>query len=102
MEKVESGRLGGLATRDRHFTLCPVCGSPIKSQFYSEIGSKGGQANFEKCGTEGMAARGRVGGRGNKKNDIPAIRSNGHKQIQEGARGDLIASGSGELLSVKS
>ena len=81
MEKVESGRLGGIATKNNHITLCPVCGSPIKSQFYSEIGSKGGQVNFEKCGTEGMAARGRMGGRGNKK--ISAAESSG-LEIQEG------------------
>jgi len=94
MNPQESGRKGGIKTRDGHITLCPSCGSPVKSQFYQEVGQAGGEATLKKYGRGHYVEMGLRGGRGNKKNDIPAIRSNGHKQIQEGVRSDLLAPGS--------
>ena len=61
----ESGRLGGLATRDNHISLCPYCGQPIKSRFFTENGQAGGQATLAKYGREHFAKMGRMGGRGN-------------------------------------
>ena len=65
MKRQESGRKGGLATRDRHITLCPLCGSPTKSQFYKETGARGGEATFRKYGREFYSNIGQRGGRGN-------------------------------------
>ena len=84
MKPEESGRKGGLATRDNHIELCPCCGNPIKSSFFEKTGQAGGEATFRKYGREFYRNMGLRGGRGNKKNNIPAIRSNGHKQIEEG------------------
>lgn len=65
MNPEESGRLGGLATRNNHMTLCPLCGSPVKSQFFSENGKKGGEATLQKHGKGFYSEIGRLGGRGN-------------------------------------
>ena len=81
MTSQDSGHKGGIATRDNHPTLCPLCGSLIKSQFFSETGEKGGQATLQRYGREHFVKAGRMGGRGKKK--TPAVRSSGHK-IQEG------------------
>ena len=94
MNPEESGRKGGTVTRDNHPSLCPLCGSLVKSRFFSEAGQKGGEATLKKYGRGHYVEMGLRGGRGNKKNDIPTIRSNGHKQIQEGVRSDLLAPGS--------
>ena len=67
MNNQESGRLGGVATRDNHPTLCPLCGALIKSRFFSETGARGGQATLEKYGREHYIRAGRMGGRGNKR-----------------------------------
>ena len=82
MNNQESGHKGGLATRDNHITLCPLCGSLIKNRFFSETGAKGGQATLQRYGREHYVKAGKMGGRGNKKN-IPAARSSG-LEIQEG------------------
>ena len=63
----ESGRLGGLATRGNHITLCPCCGQPIKSAFFSEAGKCGGEDTLAKYGRENFKNMGRMGGRGNRK-----------------------------------
>jgi len=68
MNNQESGRLGGTVTRDNHPTLCPLCGSLIKSRFFSEAGQKGGEATLKKYGREHYVRAGKMGGRGNKKN----------------------------------
>ena len=67
MTPEESGRKGGITTRDRHITLCPCCGQPIKSQFFSDTGRRGGEATLAKYGREHFKNMGRMGGRGNKK-----------------------------------
>ena len=61
----ESGRRGGLATRDNHISLCPSCGNPIKSRFFSENGQKGGQTTLQRYGPDFYREIGRLGGRGN-------------------------------------
>ena len=68
MDPRESGHKGGLATRDNHITLCPLCGSPVKSQFFSENGQKGGEATLQKHGRAFYSKIGHLGGRGNKRN----------------------------------
>jgi len=65
MTPKESGRKGGIATRDNHISLCPLCGRPVKNQFYKDNGTHGGQATFQKHGKEFYQAIGRLGGRGN-------------------------------------
>ena len=67
MNPKESGHNGGLATRDNHPTVCPACGRLMKSQFYTEIGRRGGEAKFKKYGRQKQVEDGRQGGRGNKK-----------------------------------
>ena len=64
----ESGRKGGLATRDNHISLCPCCGNPIKSAFFEKNGQKGGEATLNKYGREHFVKAGRMGGRHNKRN----------------------------------
>jgi len=71
MTPKESGRKGGLATRDNHISLCPCCGNPIESQYYSETGRRGGETAAQRAGKDGslsMSERGQLGGRGNKRN----------------------------------
>jgi len=65
MRPEESGKKGGLATRDNHLMLCPCCGSPIKSQFYQEVGREGGQTTLRRHGREFYSRIGAIGGRGN-------------------------------------
>lgn len=67
MTPQESGRKGGITTRDNHITLCPLCGSPIKSSFFSENGSKGGETTLKKHGRAFYSRIGASGGRGNKR-----------------------------------
>jgi len=67
MKPQESGRKGRITTRDSHIALCPTCGQPIKSQFFSENGKRGGEATLEKYGREFYSKIGRMGGRGNRK-----------------------------------
>ena len=81
MDPRESGHKGGLATRDNHITLCPLCGSLIKNRFFTETGAKGGQATLQRHGREHYVKAGKMGGRGNKK--TPAAESSG-LEIQEG------------------
>lgn len=71
MDNTESGQKGGLATRDSHITLCPLCGNPVKNQFFSENGKKGGGRTLELYGREHYVKAGRMGGRGNKRNGHP-------------------------------
>jgi len=82
MNPKDSGHKGGIATRDNHPTLCPLCGHLVKSQFYSEAGMKGGQATLKKYGKEHYIKAGRLGGRGNRRSNnqeglesLPALRS---------------------------
>ena len=66
--KVEAGKKGGIATRDNHISLCPLCGNPTKNQFFSATGKKGGETTAQRAGKDGsptMSERGKVGGRGN-------------------------------------
>lgn len=70
MNPVETGRQGGVATRDNHPTVCPWCGSLVKSQFFSENGQKGGEATLQRYGREHFVNMGRMGGRGNKKGRV--------------------------------
>ena len=63
----ESGRKGGLRTRDKHPTVCPYCGQLIKSQFFTETGQKGGETTLRRYGREHYVEMGKKGGRGNKK-----------------------------------
>lgn len=65
MTPQESGRKGGTATRDKHPTLCPCCGSLVKSRFYKETGTQGGLSTLRKYGREFYVTQGRKGGRGN-------------------------------------
>ena len=90
MTPQDSGHKGGVATKNNHITLCPLCGSLIKSQFFSETGEKGGQATLERYGREHYVRAGRMGGRGNKKTS--AAESSG-LEIQEGL-GVTLAPGS--------
>jgi general stress protein YciG len=82
MNPKDSGCKGGIRTRDNHPSLCPLCGSLVKSQFYSEVGQAGGEATLNKYGREHYQRAGRMGGRGNKR--IPAAESSG-LEIQEGS-----------------
>jgi len=82
MNPTDSGRKGGIATRDNHPTLCPWCGSLIKSRFFSEVGHAGGEATLKKYGREHYQRAGRMGGRGNRKGSIP--HSTCGDYIQEG------------------
>ena len=87
MNPVESGRRGGLATRDRHITLCPCCGNPIKSQFFSENGQKGGLATKQRYGREFFVQAGHLGGRGNtrdKRLGVLKIPSNHPQSLKAG------------------
>jgi general stress protein YciG len=68
MNPKESGRKGGLATRDSHLMLCPSCGNPIKSCFFEETGRKGGEATSKRYGRRFYSEIGHLGGRGNKRN----------------------------------
>jgi len=68
MNSQESGRKGGLATRDGHITLCPCCGNPIKSRFFMETGQKGGMRTLQRHGRAFYSKIGHFGGRGNKRN----------------------------------
>ena len=64
----ESGQKGGVATRDSRITLCPLCGTPGKNQFFAGIGKKGGETAAQRAGKDGspsMSQRGQQGGRGN-------------------------------------
>jgi len=66
----ESGQQGGVATREGHVSICPLCGAPLKNGFYTEIGKRGGERATQTAGkndTPSMSERGRLGGRGNKK-----------------------------------
>lgn len=68
MNPIEKGKLGGTATRDNHISVCPLCGTPVKNQYFMTIGQKGGQRAVETAGDNGnltMSERGRLGGRGN-------------------------------------
>jgi len=65
MNPRKSGRKGGLKTKETHFTLCPCCGQPVKSQFYKETGRHGGQATLRKYGKKFYTNMGKMGGRGN-------------------------------------
>ena len=67
MDKQTAGRKGGVATKNNHITLCSLCGSLVKSQFFSETGEKGGQATLQRHGREHYVRAGRMGGRGNKR-----------------------------------
>ena len=67
MNRQESGRKGGISTRAKNLMLCPCCGSPIKSQSFSEIGKKGGEATLRKYGRDFYRKCGRLGGRTNTK-----------------------------------
>jgi len=68
MNPEESGRKGGLATRDNHISLCPCCGNPIKNRFFEKTGQKGGIQTFQKHGSAFYSKIGTLGGRGNKRN----------------------------------
>ena len=68
MAKDTAGRLGGMATRDTHLTLCPLCGTPVKNGYFTGTGRKGGQATLDKKGRSFYSQIGRLGGRGNKRN----------------------------------
>jgi general stress protein YciG len=65
MKPQESGRKGGLATRDNHIELCPCCGNRIPSPFFSENGRKGGNETLKRYGRGFFVENGRLGGRGN-------------------------------------
>lgn len=67
MNSQESGRKGGIATRDNHLTLCPLCGALIKNQFFSEKGQKGGETTKRRYGRAFYSEIGHLGGRGNKR-----------------------------------
>lgn len=67
MNPQDSGHKGGVKTKENHYTLCPMCGSVIKSQFYHEVGQVGGQTTLRKYGREFYQTIGRMGGRGNTK-----------------------------------
>jgi len=67
MTPQESGRKGGIATRDNHLTLCPLCGNPVKSRFFAETGQKGGETTLRKYGRGFYSEIGHLGGRGNTK-----------------------------------
>ena len=75
MRPEESGRKGGLATRDNHISLCPCCGNPIKSSFFSENGQKGGETTLRRHGRAFYSKIGHLGGRGNKRNGRGGIPS---------------------------
>jgi len=68
MNPQESGRKGGLATRDNHISLCPCCGNPMKSSFFEKTGQKGGERTLQKHGRAFYSEIGHLGGRGNKRN----------------------------------
>ena len=99
MEKVESGRLGGLATRDNHSFVCPImhraCMAMVHD-YFAKVGGKGGDETFARHGTEFYRKNGKFSGRGITKEkriakfgydplakNIPAAESGG-LEIQEG------------------
>lgn len=63
--KSEVGKKGGIATRDNHISLCPLCGAPVKNQYLSDTGRKGGETTLQKRGHGFYSQIGRLGGRGN-------------------------------------
>jgi len=65
MNPKDSGRKGGIVTRDNHISLCPLCGNPVTSQFYKETGRKGGEATKRRYGRDFYVQAGHLGGRGN-------------------------------------
>lgn len=62
-----AGRKGGIATREAHISLCPLCGNPIKSRFFAENGQKGGETTLRRHGRGFYSQIGHLGGRGNTK-----------------------------------
>jgi general stress protein YciG len=95
MNPKDSGHKGGIATRDKYPTLCPLCGHLIKSQFFSENGQKGGEATFKRYGREHYVEMGLRGGR---PKSTSAAESSG-PEIQEGLE-LLPAPGSREIVKV--
>jgi len=68
MKPEEKGKLGGVATRDNHISVCPLCGTPAKNRHFMTIGQKGGERAAQTAGQNGtpsMSERGQLGGRGN-------------------------------------
>ena len=65
LTKVEAGKKGGIATRDNHISLCPLCGSPVTNQCLANAGKKGGETTRKKHGRTFYSQIGRLGGRGN-------------------------------------
>ncbi|HUW44806.1 MAG TPA: hypothetical protein VMW50_03330 [Dehalococcoidia bacterium] len=61
----EKGKLGGIATRDGHLTICPLCGSPRQSQYFTKTGRKGGNTTLKRHGHGFYSRIGSLGGRGN-------------------------------------
>jgi general stress protein YciG len=61
----QKGRLGGVATRDRHISLCPLCGIPTKNQHFADTGKRGGDTTLQRHGRDFYSQIGRLGGRGN-------------------------------------
>ena len=75
----ESGKLGGTATRDKHISVCPLCGTPVKNQHFAETGRRGGETTLQKHGRGFYSQIGRLGGRGNtreKRNSLTMIAQN--------------------------
>ena len=77
MNKAEAGRLGGLASKAKFSVplFCPLCGQPKPLNQYQENGRKGGLIGGSKGGLTTSARHdhehfveiGKMGGRGNKK-----------------------------------
>lgn len=65
MTPQEKGRIGGIANRENHISVCPLCGAPRKNQHFADTGKKGGDTTFQNHGREFYQKIGRLGGRGN-------------------------------------
>ena len=65
LTKADVGKKGGMATRDNHISLCPLCGAPVKNQYLADTGRRGGEATLNKHGISHYSRIGRLGGRGN-------------------------------------
>jgi len=65
MTPTQAGQRGGTATRKNHVTICPCCGQPIKSEFFTDTGKKGGKRTLQAHGRDFYSRIGHLGGRGN-------------------------------------
>lgn len=99
MTKTDAGLLGGIATLQTHgVEMCPCCGRPVPSRYYSEIGTKGGATTVVRYGRAHMRSLARrAGGRPKPPLGDPAEWAEACRDDKP--RGCRITNGEGDLTS---